>query len=338
MKYRICFTLALFLLFSFFHFLLFIPSFAAEAGPPAAEKKIVARVNGIGLTEDDLQGEVNKIIPGEIVHRSLTEERIKGIMKRALDNLIIGELIYQEAKAQGLKVKKKEIDMEIKELRERLKEPLEDIIEKNKLGMEDLRREIERSLLIKKAIEKMDRNIEAQVKKRLTDTYLREYYEKNKERFKEPERIRLREILLRVDPGGGQAQWDEVKAKATDILKRIKAGEDFARLATELSQDEYAKKGGDMGFVHKGSLIPEIEAEAERLKIGEVAGPIWTIYGYHIIKLEEKAPPIQRTFEETKERLRKSLKEEEFKDMRNGWIAGLKEKANIEYLIQGSNN
>ena len=115
-------------------------------------------------------------------------------------------------------------------------------------------------------------------------------------------------------------------------MKEIKAGKDFAKLAKEFSQDIYASKGGDMGFGHKGSIIPEIEMVANKLQVGEVAGPIWSIYGYHIIKLEEKAPPIQRTFAEVKENLKKEREQAEFKKMKIQWIEELKKEAKIEYL------
>ena len=115
-------------------------------------------------------------------------------------------------------------------------------------------------------------------------------------------------------------------------MKEIKAGKDFAKLAKEFSQDIYASKGGDMGFGHKGSIIPEIEMGANKLQEGEEAGPIWPIYGYHIIKLEEKAPPIQRTFAEVKENLKKEREQAEFKKMKIQWIEELKKEAKIEYL------
>src|SRR3970040_1070445 len=244
---------------------------------------------------------VNTLIPGAAVHGAISEKKQKDIRKSALERLITAELLNQEAKKQGIKIKKKEIDQEIKELKKRLKKDkttLEDTLKKNRLTMEALE----------------------------------EHYNNNKEKFKEPERTRLREILIRADPSGGQKIWDEARARSEEIMKEIKAGKDFAKLAKEFSQDIYASKGGDMGFGHKGSIIPEIEMVANKLQVGEVAGPIWSIYGYHIIKLEEKAPPIQRTFAEVKENLKKEREQAEFKKMKIQWIEELKKEAKIEYL------
>jgi parvulin-like peptidyl-prolyl isomerase len=79
------------------------------------------------------------------------------------------------------------------------------------------------------------------------------------------------------------------RAKAEAALKRVKGGEDFAKVATEVSQDPGSKdKGGDLGFTAKGSYVPEFEAAAYNLKPGEVSGIVETQFGFHIIKLTEK--------------------------------------------------
>lgn len=81
---------------------------------------------------------------------------------------------------------------------------------------------------------------------------------------------------------------DERK-KAEAALKRVQSGEDFAKVASEVSQDPGSKdKGGDLGFASKGSYVPEFEAAAYKLKPGEVSGIVETQFGFHIIKLTEK--------------------------------------------------
>lgn len=311
----------------------------AVASLPAEEKKeppkVVIRVNEEEIDELDVLGMVNTLIPGAAVHGSVSEKKQKEIKIKAFEQLITAQLLSQAAKKQGIQVKKWEIEKEIKELKKRLKKNkknLEDTLKNNKLTMEELEREIEKNLAVSKINEIKNKEAKAKALEKVTDAYLEEYYNKNKENFKVPEATRLREILIRADPSGGAKVWDEAKARSEAILKDIKAGKDFAKLAKEFSQDIYASKGGDMGFGHQGSIIPEIEMVAAKLKVGEVAGPIWSIYGYHIIKLEEKAPPIQRTFDEVKKPLKKDRQEAEFKQMKVQWIEGLRKEAKIEYL------
>jgi peptidyl-prolyl cis-trans isomerase C len=238
----------------------------------------------------------------------------------------------------GLSVKRREINKKIKEIRKKLKEPLEEILKMSKYDMEDFRKQIEKELFIRKAVQKVDKDTEAEVNKNITDAYMKEYYDNNKEKYKLPERIRLRAITLKADPGGGPKHWGKIRARSMKILKRIEAGDDFAKLAEANSEDDYAKKGGDMGFIHKGSLVSELGSAVKGLEIGEVAGPVWTMYGYLLLKLEEKMPSIPLEYDEVKEGIKKDLKEREFTRIKKEWIAGLKEKAEIEYLEEEGNN
>src|SRR3990172_1584032 len=309
------------------------------ANLPAEEKKeppkVVIRVNGVEIDELAMLGMVNTLIPGAVVHGSVSAKKQREIRKSAIEQLITAELLSQEAKKQGIKIKKKKIEKEIKELKKRLKKnktTLEDTLKKNRLTMEELEREIEKNLAVNKINDNKNKETKAKALEKVTDAYLEEHYKNNKEKFIQPESTRLREILIKADPSGGPKVWEVARARSEEILKDIKAGKDFAKLAKEFSEDIYAPKGGDMGFGHKGSIIPEIEDVAGKIKVGEVAGPIWSIYGYHIIKLEEKAPPIQRTFDDVKENLKKEREEAEFKKMKIQWIEELKKEAKIEYL------
>jgi len=282
-----------------------LPSKAVDVKTPAEEKKeeppkVVIKVNGAEIDELDLLGMINTIIPGAVVHGSITEKKQIEVRKKAFDTLITNELMYQEAKKQNIKVKKNEIEKQIDAVRKRLKKnktTLDKTLKNAKLTMKDLEKEIENSLSISKLNEKIDKELKANVAQKITDTYR-----------------------------------EEVRLRAEDILKELKAGKDFAKLAEEVSEDMYASKGGDLGFAHMGSIMPEIEAVAEKMNVGDVAGPIWSLYGYHIIKLEEKAPAVQKTFAEVKENLKKNLEDTDYKRMKLKWLKELKKDAKIEYM------
>lgn len=104
----------------------------------------------------------------------------------------------------------------------------------------------------------------------------------NKELEPKPEEI---EAYLKENP-----ELDEAgaKAKADDILKRIRGGEDFATLAKKYSTDGSRTKGGDLGYFTRGRMVPEFEQTAFNSPVGQVADPVKTQFGYHIIKVTDK--------------------------------------------------
>ncbi len=139
----------------------------------------------------------------------------------------------------------------------------------------------------------------------VNDAQLKAYYEEQKaktpERFTQAERRRVRHILLQVaDPKEDAA----AKAKAESILKRAQAGEDFAKLAKEFSQDTgSAGQGGDLGFSERKVWVVPFADAAFSMKEGEIRGPVKTQFGYHILKLEGIQPTAVKTFEESKAEL-----------------------------------
>ncbi|NIT36712.1 MAG: hypothetical protein GTN49_09455 [candidate division Zixibacteria bacterium] len=137
-----------------------------------------------------------------------------------------------------------------------------------------------------------------------SEAEVKEYYERNKNVYADAGQIRSRHILFAVAPGGDDRAWEEARAKAEKTAARARAGEDFATLARELSEDPgSAREGGDLGFFPKGRTDPDFEAAAFALKEGEISGPVKSIYGYHVIKREPDFPPLEEQADEIKEML-----------------------------------
>lgn len=100
-----------------------------------------------------------------------------------------------------------------------------------------------------------------------------------------PKQVRLFQILLPVEPA--PATLDSLRAKAEAVLAEIKAGLDFGLAAKQYSEDPSAERGGDIGSYGRGELVPEFERAAFGAKIGELAGPVKTVFGFHLIKVLE---------------------------------------------------
>ncbi len=167
--------------------------------------------------------------------------------------------------------------------------------------------------------------IESLLKKRiaadsqLTDDDMKKYYDANKEKFKKEKEINTRHILLKTEE------------EAKQIMEKLQKGEDFIELSKKYSIDPNAKaSGGEIGFHPKGTLLPEYEATAFKLtKIGQVAGPVKSQFGYHIIRLEGTKPPAYVSFNEVKDFIRQQLTQDKQKGLLEKYIEDLKKAAKI---------
>jgi len=118
-----------------------------------------------------------------------------------------------------------------------------------------------------------------------------------------------------------------IEDRASIIIQRLKAGEDFSILAEEYSEDPSGKLGGDLGFIKKSQMAKEFIDALNSMKVGEFSNPFWTEKGLHIIKLEEKIAA--QSTDEARESVLKQLTESQFSERYKSWIKGLREKAYI---------
>jgi peptidyl-prolyl cis-trans isomerase D len=128
--------------------------------------------------------------------------------------------------------------------------------------------------------------------KPVAEADVQKYYTEHAKEFEAPRQARVSHVLARVPETGGSEAEDKARAKAADVIRRAKAGEDFATLAKALSEDPgSAPKGGDLGFVKQGEMVPEFERAVFALKKGEVSPqPARTPFGYHAIKVFDVKP------------------------------------------------
>lgn len=131
------------------------------------------------------------------------------------------------------------------------------------------------------------------------------YYNTNIDQYSTPEQVRASHILLRTE-GKDEAV---VRKQAEEILARIRAGADFAALATRYSEDDATKaKGGDLDFFGRGRMVPEFDAVAFSLEPGQVSDVVKTPYGFHIIKVVERRAATTRPLDEVRAQITEQLK------------------------------
>jgi peptidyl-prolyl cis-trans isomerase C len=178
-----------------------------------------------------------------------------------------------------------------------------------------------------------------ELKINVTDADVKKFYDdtNNTAKFEQPEMVRASHILLmtkdpKTDQDLPQAEKDAKRKKMEGILKRAKAGEDFAKLAKEYSEDPGSKdKGGEYTFP-KGQMMPEFESTAFALKPNEISDIITTPFGFHIIKLSEHIPAQKVAFDKVAPRIKNHLTQQEVAQLAPDFLAKLKKDADVKIL------
>jgi len=142
----------------------------------------------------------------------------------------------------------------------------------------------------------------------VSDDMLKLQYQANIQQYQVPNRVHVEHILFMTVSKTTDAEVEEVKKKADDVLKQVKKGGKFEDLAKKYSEDPGSKdKGGDLSWITQGQTVPEFEKTAFSLGPGQVSDLVKTQYGFHIIKVLEKESAHTKAFEEVKDTLRPNL-------------------------------
>ncbi len=235
---------------------------------------------------------------------------------KCLTTLAEREILYQEALKRKFTATeeevKKQMDEQVKLLKEVLKsegkqEPTyEDVLKLRGDTHESFKERMRKNVLL----DKVKQAIANEKKVTVSDTEIKEFYEKNPQLFVKPTRVHLQHIFIQPKPNAKTADenaWANAKKDIDKALARIRAGESFEAVARSMSEAPDKDKGGDMGWMPVSALPPFIVDAVANLQVGEVSAPIRSKLGWHLIKVLEKETEQKITLEEAKEKIRKVI-------------------------------
>ena len=296
----------------------------ASARP--AEAQVVARVNNAPITSDRLDFALRRLMPFESFHRNVGSDTVERLRGQALAGLVDEELRHQDGVRLRLEPSAADVDAGLKALVARYgsREAFEQARRASGASMDDLRREIRRSLVVQKAF---DHAVTSRCQVGADEAAA--YYAGHRDRFVVPEQLHVYAITFGVDPGAPARGWSDAKAKADQVLGQITSGAPFEDMARTHSTDKTRESGGDMGFVHRGSLTDEFEQALRDLKPGGVSPVIQTLYGFHIVRVASIRPPEQKALPEVAAGIQKDLTNKRCADTEAAWTARLRASATI---------
>ncbi|MDO8525470.1 MAG: peptidyl-prolyl cis-trans isomerase [Candidatus Omnitrophota bacterium] len=252
-------------------------------------------------------------------------EKLEEAKQKVAQQMIEDRLFYGEAKKQNIEVDEKELDSKVRDIVRNIgsKESFDKALLEQQLTMKDLKERYRQQLMIRKLI---DRKIGGGVT--VAPAEIEAYYNKHPDDYRQPERIKLKSILVSV---GKYPDPMKALTLAKDISKRLGEGCDFDGLAKIYSDAPGAAEGGLMGYIKRGDLLPEIDNAVFTLKAGQVTGIVQTSLGYHIFKVEEKEPPKALSLSEARRDVEAAVYKEKVDSKINAWIEALKKNAYIAF-------
>jgi peptidyl-prolyl cis-trans isomerase C len=295
----------------------------------AADSAIVARVNGVPIRAAELDVALNTVIPLNSYHQNVKPQKLAEMRTQALDGLIDEELRYQEAVRLKIQIPPAEIERALERARKTYpdRESFERARRASGATIPQLRTSIERALMIQKAYERVVLPACA-----VSEADAAAYYRDNRGRFMMPEQVRASLITIAVDPAAPAADWKRARQKTEAIARQIASGGSFEGLAREHSADPSKVKGGDLGFVHRGQLIDEFEQALSGLGAGQVSPVVQTIYGFHLLRLVEIRPAVQKTLAEVQATIMRDLTETRCKQASLAWSKRLRAAARVQIV------
>lgn len=302
------------------------------AEPPLDPSKlpaVVARVNGTDVSREDLITEAKGAYQ-QLRQMGGSPDLTPSFYRVALDQRIASILIEKEAEARGFAATAEEIDQRMADMRSRFKSDQEFTQSLAATGMtvEKARAQLAQDISRYNYMEKV---ILPQVK--IPDQAVKDFYDQNLQRMQQPERIKVRQILILVPRDATEDQRKQARSRADAALTRAKGGEDFAAIASELSDDESTRqKGGELPWIARGDLrgLPTFEEAAFALQKGALSGVVESPAGFHVIQCLDRQASRLAAFDEVKDRILSVLQNQAAQEKLRTTVNDLMAKAKIE--------
>lgn len=226
-----------------------------------------------------------------------TRARTPSGRRQILEHRIRESLIEQEARSRGLH-ERPDVRAEIEQATQRIL-------------LKELTRSLQREAVV-------------------SDEEARSYYDEQRERFRRPERYRAQHILFKLDPGATPQESQEAYQKATAAHRRVAAGENFDQVARELSEGPNADRGGDLGYAEIGRYDPAFERAALALPKEGISEPVKTRFGWHVIRLIDRADSEEADFSSVRDDIKKQLLPRKRQESFEEFMAALRDRYRVE--------
>jgi len=316
----------------------------APAGATASPNKgkklrveyVVAVINDAIILNSELEARRLPVLSEaqQITDPKERERRIAKLTSQVLDEMVNEELIVQAAEAAKIEIESSEVQAALDEIKQQ--NSLDDAglaaaLAGQGYTLANYRQEMRRQLLRFRAVNQL-----VAPKVQITDEDVRARYDQMARRTEQVQAVKLAHMLFRLPEHPTEQQIAEAKDRAGKALARVKAGEEFAKVAATESEDDSTKAtGGELGWFQRGSMAnPEWEPIVFAMEKGDVRGPVTGPQGFHVFQVTEVKRSDLKPFPEMKEQLQRELRRREMDKQTQTWVDDLRKKAYIDIKLQ----
>jgi peptidyl-prolyl cis-trans isomerase SurA len=309
-------------------------------------EQVLVKVNGEIFTKTELEAKQiselrnqNRLVnnPADLQNDASLRAMLVQITPDILVNTVDEMLLVQRGRELGLAP----TPQQLKDAGERIKkqnnitndEDFRRALQGEGMTMADFEKNLEKSYIV--AVVQQQ---EIMPRVQLTEEEAREYYRTHPKEFEKPATITIRDIFVAVPTTtqNGQAvvnvaAEDEVAKKIADVRARAVAGEDFAKLVSEVSESPSKANGGLIGPINIDELSPQVRQLVDTMKVGDVSDPIRTPNGYQLLKLETRSAPTPEAFETVRDTIADKVGSSRLDSEQQKYIQKLRAQAIIEW-------
>ncbi|HON58706.1 MAG TPA: peptidylprolyl isomerase [Smithella sp.] len=271
---------------------------------------------------------IESTYPGKDKEQFIRQTR-EAFLQRMVDNI----LIEQEAKRTGISATVKDEDV---------MNVLQDMLDRQKISMQDFLKKIAREGGSLESVKKDIRSqlirmriLRREVKDKVivTEDEIGAYYNKHRSEYEGKESVRIKQLMLPFPANADNNTKEKIKHEAEMLRERVIKGEPFDLLVAKYSKGPAVDQGGDVGFIEKGVIIPEVEAVAFSLPLDKLSPVIVSDMGVHIIQVIDKRGAGLKPIAEVREEIRSKIEEEKLENKFEEWIASVRSKSHIEFRL-----
>jgi len=305
--------------------LLFVSSAWAQLFGPAVT------INGENISREKVQAQVDHMINQRGLNSGgITQPSVyKQMQEEVVDQLIVQELLWQEAKRRNFIAEDDFIDARLVEMKSGFDTELAFLFKIQAGGFTEAtyRDDIRQQESVQRMIAQ---GISSGIS--ISDEDVEHFYNTNIDQMRTPLAVRARHILITPN-STALVDHQAAKGKAESILAEIRGGADFVELATNRSQGPSAARGGDLGYFGPGQMVPAFEQAAFALQPGELSEVVQTQFGYHVIRVEDRRGGETAPLKETAEQIRSYLRQLALQNAVEMLVTTLREEGAVEIFL-----